>query len=77
MWLIIKHIRDTVNAQKNHEILVSPKMIAMDKLSMMIKMSKICLKSMKRSKTLYVKKINKMRAYRIRKLFLPVTYRNI
>ena len=52
-------------------------MIAMDKLLIIIKMSKICLKSMKRSKTLYVKKINKMRAYRIRKLFLPVTYRNI
>lgn len=41
----------------------------MDKLSMIIKMSKISLQSMKRSKTLYVKKINKMRAYGIRSYF--------
>lgn len=34
-------------------------MIAMDKLSMIIKMSKISLQSMKRSKTLYVKKLTK------------------
>lgn len=34
-------------------------MIAMDKLLMIIKMSKISLKSMKRSTILYVKKLTK------------------